>query len=69
VNSARSMRVCCLKGWESSSNEPVDRIVSIGRISSNFGHGPSRRGILQDGPHAVLPDDGVMLLHNHLRHV
>src|SRR5882757_4387007 len=58
VNSPRSMRVL-LKGWE-QFDEPVDRIVSIGAFE-HFGH--DRHDEFFKMAYAVLPDDGVMLLH------
>jgi cyclopropane-fatty-acyl-phospholipid synthase len=58
VNSPRSMRVL-LKGWE-QFDEPVDRIVSIGA----FEHfGGDRHDEFFKMAYAVLPDDGVALLH------
>ena len=58
VNSPRSMRVL-LKGWE-QFDEPVDRIVSIGAFE-HFGH--DRHDEFFKMAYAVLPDDGVALLH------
>jgi cyclopropane-fatty-acyl-phospholipid synthase len=58
VNSPRSTRVL-LKGWE-QFDEPVDRIVSIGA----FEHfGGDRHDEFFKMAYAVLPDDGVALLH------
>ena len=47
------------QGWE-QFDEPVDRIVSIGAFE-HFGH--DRHDDFFAMAHAVLPDDGVMLLH------
>jgi cyclopropane-fatty-acyl-phospholipid synthase len=58
VESPRSMRVL-LAGWE-QFDEPVDRIVSIGAFE-HFGF--DRYDDFFKKAHAVLPDDGVMLLH------
>jgi cyclopropane-fatty-acyl-phospholipid synthase len=58
MDSPRSKRVL-LNGWE-QFNEPVDRIVSIGAFE-HFGH--DRYDDFFTMAHAVLPDDGVMLLH------
>jgi cyclopropane-fatty-acyl-phospholipid synthase len=58
LNSPRSVRVL-LKGWE-QFDEPVDRIVSIGAFE-HFGH--DRHDGFFKMASAVLPDDGVMLLH------
>ena len=58
MDSPRSMRVL-LAGWE-QFDEPVDRIVSIGAFE-HFGH--DRWDPFFAMAHAVLPDDGVMLLH------
>jgi cyclopropane-fatty-acyl-phospholipid synthase len=58
MDSPRSMRVL-LAGWE-QFDEPVDRIVSIGAFE-HFGH--DRWDPFFAMTHAVLPDDGVMLLH------
>jgi cyclopropane-fatty-acyl-phospholipid synthase len=58
LNSPRSMRVL-LTGWE-QFDEPVDRIVSIGA----FEHfGGDRHDEFFKMVYAVLPDDGVALLH------
>jgi cyclopropane-fatty-acyl-phospholipid synthase len=58
LDSPRSARVL-LGGWE-QFDEPVDRIVSIGA----FEHfGAQRHDDFFTMAHAVLPDDGVMLLH------
>jgi cyclopropane-fatty-acyl-phospholipid synthase len=54
----RSKRVL-LKGWE-QFDEPVDRIVSIGAFE-HFGHDRWERFFAMAT--AVLPDDGIMLLH------
>ncbi|MBU8830393.1 class I SAM-dependent methyltransferase [Mycolicibacterium goodii] len=48
-----------LQGWE-RFDEPVDRIVSIGAFE-HFGH--ARYDEFFGKAHALLPDDGVMLLH------
>jgi cyclopropane-fatty-acyl-phospholipid synthase len=58
LNSARTTRVL-LEGWE-QFDEPVDRIVSIGAYE-HFGHDRHRDFFKMAC--AVLPDDGVMLLH------
>jgi cyclopropane-fatty-acyl-phospholipid synthase len=58
MDSPRSMRVL-LAGWE-QFDEPVDRIVSIGAFE-HFGH--DRWDPFFAMTHAVLPEDGVMLLH------
>jgi cyclopropane-fatty-acyl-phospholipid synthase len=58
MESPRSKRVL-LQGWE-QFDEPVDRIVSIGAFE-HFGH--DRWDPFFTMTHAVLPDDGVMLLH------
>jgi cyclopropane-fatty-acyl-phospholipid synthase len=58
MDSPRSMRVL-LQGWE-QFDEPVDRIVSIGAFE-HFGN--DRWEPFFATTHAVLPDDGVMLLH------
>jgi cyclopropane-fatty-acyl-phospholipid synthase len=58
LNSPRSMRVL-LKGWE-QFDEPVDRIVSIGAFE-HFGQ--DRHDDFFKMAYAVLPDDGVALLH------
>jgi cyclopropane-fatty-acyl-phospholipid synthase len=58
LNSPRSMRVL-LEGWE-QFDEPVDRIVSIGAFE-HFGH--DRHDEFFKTAYALLPDDGVMLLH------
>jgi len=58
MQSPRSKRVL-LQGWE-QFDEPVDRIVSIGAFE-HFGH--DRWDPFFAMTHAVLPDDGVMLLH------
>ena len=57
-DSPRSKRVL-LQGWE-QFDEPVDRIVSIGAFE-HFGF--DRYDDFFKMAHAVLPDDGVMLLH------
>ncbi len=57
-DSPRSKRVL-LQGWE-QFDEPVDRIVSIGAFE-HFGH--VRYDEFFRRAHALLPDDGVMLLH------
>jgi cyclopropane-fatty-acyl-phospholipid synthase len=57
-DSARTKRVL-LAGWE-QFDEPVDRIVSIGAFE-HFGH--ERYESFFARAFAVLPDDGVMLLH------
>jgi cyclopropane-fatty-acyl-phospholipid synthase len=56
--SSRSRRVL-LQGWE-QFDEPVDRIVSIGAFE-HFGHDRYKDFFAM--AHAVLPTDGVMLLH------
>jgi cyclopropane-fatty-acyl-phospholipid synthase len=58
LNSPRSKRVL-LEGWE-QFDEPVDRIVSIGAFE-HFGH--DRHDEFFKMAYAVLPDDGVALLH------
>ncbi|ULP46705.1 cyclopropane mycolic acid synthase family methyltransferase [Mycolicibacter virginiensis] len=58
MDSPRTKRVL-LEGWENFS-EPVDRIVSIGAFE-HFGH--ERYEDFFTMAHAVLPPDGVMLLH------
>ncbi|OBK83547.1 class I SAM-dependent methyltransferase, partial [Mycolicibacter sinensis] len=58
MDSPRSRRVL-LEGWE-GFDEPVDRIVSIGAFE-HFGH--ERYRAFFEMAHAVLPADGVMLLH------
>jgi cyclopropane-fatty-acyl-phospholipid synthase len=58
LNSQRSARVL-LQGWE-QFDEPVDRIVSIGAFE-HFGH--DRWEPFFASTYAVLPEDGVMLLH------
>jgi cyclopropane-fatty-acyl-phospholipid synthase len=58
MDSPRSRRVL-LTGWE-LFDEPVDRIVSIGAFE-HFGH--DRWDDFFKMSFAVLPDDGVMLLH------
>ena len=58
LNSPRSMRVL-LRGWE-QFDEPVDRIVSIGAFE-HFGQ--DRHDDFFKMAYAVLPDDGVALLH------
>ncbi|MFL0179925.1 MULTISPECIES: cyclopropane mycolic acid synthase family methyltransferase [unclassified Mycobacterium] len=58
MDSQRTKRVL-LEGWENFS-EPVDRIVSIGAFE-HFGH--ERYEDFFTMAHAVLPADGVMLLH------
>jgi cyclopropane-fatty-acyl-phospholipid synthase len=58
MDSPRSKRVL-LKGWE-QFDEPVDRIVSIGAFE-HFGHDRWERFFAM--ANAVLPDDGIMLLH------
>jgi cyclopropane-fatty-acyl-phospholipid synthase len=58
VDSPRIKRVE-LKGWE-QFDEPVDRIVSIGAFE-HFGY--DRYDDFFACAYAVLPDDGVMLLH------
>jgi cyclopropane-fatty-acyl-phospholipid synthase len=58
MDSPRSKRVL-LKGWE-QFDEPVDRIVSIGAFE-HFGH--DRWESFFAMANAVLPDDGIMLLH------
>jgi cyclopropane-fatty-acyl-phospholipid synthase len=57
-DSPRSKRVL-LQGWE-QFDEPVDRIVSIGAFE-HFGF--DRYDDFFKMAHALLPDDGVMLLH------
>jgi cyclopropane-fatty-acyl-phospholipid synthase len=57
-DSPRSKRVL-LEGWE-QFDEPVDRIVSIGAFE-HFGF--DRYDDFFKLAHALLPDDGVMLLH------
>ena len=57
-DSPRGKRVL-LQGWE-QFNEPVDRIVSIGAFE-HFGF--DRYDDFFKMAHALLPDDGVMLLH------
>jgi cyclopropane-fatty-acyl-phospholipid synthase len=58
LDSPRSKRVL-LEGWEAFS-EPVDRIVSIGAFE-HFGF--DRYDDFFKMAYAVLPDDGVMLVH------
>jgi cyclopropane-fatty-acyl-phospholipid synthase len=58
MDSPRSKRVL-LEGWE-QFDEPVDRIVSIGAFE-HFGH--DRWEPFFAMANAVLPDDGIMLLH------
>lgn len=58
MDSTRTKRVL-LEGWE-NFGEPVDRIVSIGAFE-HFGH--ERYADFFAMAHAVLPADGVMLLH------
>ncbi len=58
-DSARTKRVL-LEGWE-QFDEPVDRIVSIGAFE-HFGH--DRYDDFFARSFAILPDDGVMLLHS-----
>ncbi|MGB3473233.1 MAG: cyclopropane mycolic acid synthase family methyltransferase [Mycobacterium sp.] len=58
MDSPRTKRVL-LEGWE-NFGEPVDRIVSIGAFE-HFGH--ERYEDFFTMAHAVLPADGVMLLH------
>ena len=58
MDGPRSMRVL-LKGWEQFA-EPVDRIVSIGAFE-HFGF-DRHQGFFELAD-AVLPQDGVMLLH------
>ena len=58
-DSPRSKRVL-LRGWE-QFDEPVDRIVSIGAFE-HFGQ--DRYDDFFKKANAVLPDDGVMLLHS-----
>ncbi|OMC54117.1 SAM-dependent methyltransferase [Mycobacterium sp. IS-836] len=58
MDTPRSKRVL-LNGWE-QFDEPVDRIVSIGAFE-HFGH--ERYDDFFRMAHAVLPADGVMLLH------
>jgi cyclopropane-fatty-acyl-phospholipid synthase len=58
LDSPRSMRVL-LRGWE-QFDEPVDRIVSIGAFE-HFGQ--DRHDDFFKMAYAVLPDDGVALLH------
>ena len=58
-DSPRSKRVL-LQGWE-QFDEPVDRIVSIGAFE-HFGH--DRYEAFFKMANAVLPDDGIMLLHS-----
>ena len=55
----RSKRVL-LEGWE-QFDEPVDRIVSIGAFE-HFGF--DRYDDFFKWPTALLPEDGVMLLHS-----
>ncbi len=57
--SPRCKRVL-LRGWE-QFDEPVDRIVSIGAFE-HFGQ--DRYDDFFTKAHALLPDDGVMLLHS-----
>ena len=57
-DSPRSKRVL-LRGWE-QFDEPVDRIVSIGAFE-HFGQ--DRYDDFFKTANAILPDDGVMLLH------
>ena len=57
-DSPRSKRVL-LRGWE-QFDEPVDRIVSIGAFE-HFGQ--DRYDDFLKTANALLPDDGVMLLH------
>jgi cyclopropane-fatty-acyl-phospholipid synthase len=57
-DSPRSKRVL-LRGWE-QFDEPVDRIVSIGAFE-HFGF--DRYDDFFNMAYALLPDDGVMLLH------
>ncbi len=57
-DSDRSRRVL-LRGWE-QFHEPVDRIVSIGAFE-HFGF--DRYDDFFKTAYAILPDDGVMLLH------
>ncbi|OBI09313.1 SAM-dependent methyltransferase [Mycolicibacter heraklionensis] len=58
MDSPRTKRVL-LEGWE-NFGEPVDRIVSIGAFE-HFGH--ERYEDFFAMAHAILPADGVMLLH------
>jgi cyclopropane-fatty-acyl-phospholipid synthase len=58
MDSPRSKRVL-LQGWE-QFDEPVDRIISVGAFE-HFGH--DRWDPFFAMTHAVLPDDGAMLLH------
>lgn len=58
IETNRSVEVR-LQGWE-EFNEPVDRIVSIGAFE-HFRH--ERYDEFFAKAHALLPDDGVMLLH------
>lgn len=58
LDTNRSRRVL-LSGWE-QFDEPVDRIVSIGAFE-HFGH--DRYTAFFAKAYAVLPPDGVMLLH------
>jgi cyclopropane-fatty-acyl-phospholipid synthase len=57
-DSPRSRRVL-LQGWE-QFHEPVDRIVSIGAFE-HFGH--ERYDEFFKTSFAIMPDDGVLLLH------
>jgi cyclopropane-fatty-acyl-phospholipid synthase len=57
-DSPRSKRVL-LQGWE-QFHEPVDRIVSIGAFE-HFGH--ERYDEFFKTSFAIMPDDGVLLLH------
>ncbi len=57
-DSPRSKRVL-LRGWE-QFDEPVDRIVSIGAFE-HFGQ--DRYDDFFETANALLPDDGVMMLH------
>jgi cyclopropane-fatty-acyl-phospholipid synthase len=58
-DSRRSKRVL-LRGWE-QFEEPVDRIVSIGAFE-HFGQ--NRYDDFFETAHALLPEDGVMMLHS-----
>jgi len=58
-DSPRSKRVL-LRGWE-QFDEPVDRIVSIGAFE-HFGQ--NRYDDFFGTAHALLPEDGVMMLHS-----
>jgi cyclopropane-fatty-acyl-phospholipid synthase len=60
--SPRTKRVL-LQGWE-QFNEPVDRIVSIGAFE-HFGR--DRYDDFFRAAHALLPPDGMMLLHTIIR--